>query len=33
MNYTLIKDFMVLLEEFETEVQARPDSYPDSSGI
>lgn len=28
MNYTLIKDFMVLLEEFETEVQARPDSYP-----
>lgn len=28
MNYTLIKDFMGLLEEFETEVQAYPESYP-----
>nr|WP_315033056.1 MarR family transcriptional regulator [uncultured Chryseobacterium sp.] len=28
MNYTLIKDCMELLEEFETEVQASPESYP-----
>jgi DNA-binding MarR family transcriptional regulator len=28
MNYTLIKDVMGLLEEFETEVQTSPDSYP-----
>lgn len=28
MNYTLIKDFIDLLQEFETEVQACPDLYP-----
>ncbi|AZA83142.1 MarR family transcriptional regulator [Chryseobacterium lactis] len=28
MNYTLIKDFMGLLEQFETETLASPDSYP-----
>lgn len=28
MNYTLIKDFIDLMEEFETEVQAYPDLYP-----
>ena len=27
MNYTLVKDFMTLLEQFETEVHAHPDSY------
>lgn len=28
MNYTLIKDFIDLLQEFEDEVQACPDLYP-----
>ncbi|KXH79030.1 MarR family winged helix-turn-helix transcriptional regulator [Chryseobacterium kwangjuense] len=28
MNYTLIKDFMDLLQDFETEVLAFPDLYP-----
>lgn len=28
MNYTLIKDFIGLLEQFETEVQACPGEYP-----
>lgn len=28
MNYTLIKDFIDLLQEFENEVQASPDLYP-----
>ena len=28
MNYTLIKDFIDLMQEFETEIQARPDLYP-----
>ncbi|MBP2615239.1 MarR family winged helix-turn-helix transcriptional regulator [Chryseobacterium jejuense] len=28
MNYTLIKDFIDLLQEFETEVRACPDLYP-----
>lgn len=28
MNYTLIKDFIDLLQEFENEVQACPDLYP-----
>lgn len=28
MNYTLIKDFIDLLQEFETEVQTSPASYP-----
>lgn len=28
MNYTLIKDFIDLLQEFETEIQASPASYP-----
>lgn len=30
MNYTLIKDFIDLLQEFETEIQACPDLYPRS---
>ncbi|SHG48563.1 DNA-binding transcriptional regulator, MarR family [Chryseobacterium oranimense] len=30
MNYTLIKDFIDLLQEFETEIQACPDLYPGS---
>ncbi|REC50200.1 MarR family winged helix-turn-helix transcriptional regulator [Chryseobacterium pennipullorum] len=30
MNYTLIKDMMVLLEQFETEAQVHPHSYPDT---
>jgi hypothetical protein len=28
MNYTLIKDFIDLLQEFENEVQICPDLYP-----
>ncbi|HCN48816.1 MAG TPA: MarR family transcriptional regulator [Chryseobacterium sp.] len=28
MNYTLIKDFIDLLQEFENEVQSSPDLYP-----
>jgi len=28
MNYTLIKDFIDLMQEFENEIQARPDLYP-----
>ncbi len=28
MNYTLIKDYIDLLEEFETEAQICPDLYP-----
>ncbi|MFZ4929019.1 MarR family winged helix-turn-helix transcriptional regulator [Chryseobacterium sp. Mn2064] len=28
MNYTLVKDFMTLLEQFETEAHTQPDSYP-----
>ncbi|MGH1517615.1 MarR family winged helix-turn-helix transcriptional regulator [Chryseobacterium sp. JK1] len=27
MNYTLVKDFMTLLEQFETEAHTHPDSY------
>ncbi|SIQ55506.1 DNA-binding transcriptional regulator, MarR family [Chryseobacterium sp. RU37D] len=30
MNYTLIKDFMDLLQDFETETQAFPDLYPET---
>ncbi|MBV8324886.1 MarR family transcriptional regulator [Chryseobacterium sp.] len=30
MNYTLIKDFMVLLEQFETETRHDSDSYPET---
>ncbi len=30
MNYTLIKDFMDLLQEFENEVQVSPDVYPET---
>ncbi|MDN3693408.1 MarR family winged helix-turn-helix transcriptional regulator [Chryseobacterium tructae] len=30
MNYTLIKDFVDLLQEFETEIQACPDLYPEN---
>jgi hypothetical protein len=31
MNYTLIKDFIDLLQEFENEVQICPDLYPGTS--
>lgn len=30
MNYTLIKDFVDLLQEFETAIQACPDLYPEN---